>query len=152
MTKFIFLLLGSLPILSCKQSIPINQTELKQLFTQIIEDDSIAGAYYVVDSIDEIDKKEITEEGNIYKVSYCDVIRNNTWNAEIFPGAKVVSKAQMAIPYYSFSLPYLSENKQSLLIYYNLYCGNLCAESSLRLYKKVKGKWKRIKYYFQMVS
>jgi hypothetical protein len=163
MTKFFLLFPVMLLILSCNQPVPISQAELKQIFTDIIKEDSLTKPYYIVDSLERVEEKSLTEEGVTYKTSYCSAIKNNIWNSELFDSAKIVSKAyidssfknknsDLALPRYRFTMPYLSEDKLSLLIYYDLYCGNLCAENSLRLYKRINGKWKYIKYYYRIVS
>lgn len=163
MTKLFLLFPVTLLALSCNQSVPISQVELKEIFMDIIKEDSITGTYFIVDSIEEVENKLLTEESVSYKISYCDALKNSTWKTEVFDHAKLVSKAyldttlninspDLVTPRYRFTMPYFSEDKQSLLIYYDLYCGSLCAENSLRLYKKINGRWKYIKYYYRTVS
>jgi hypothetical protein len=92
-----------------------------------------------------------------------DIVVSLSWTNEIFDSAKIISRNYldsvarpnpfMKTPtHYSFSLPYFSKDKNSFIIYYNYYCGNLCAEYSLRLYKKINEKWTFATSFFRMVS
>lgn len=148
-------------LLSCHQQILVDKSELKQIYTGILTSDSLTDKYYLIDSIESFDKKSIIQSDTTYFIAYCDSTKNGVWTGKLFDNLIIISAGKlhsiskydqfkMAPIHYSFSLPYFSNDKQTLLIYYNHYCGNLCAEYSLRLYKKINGKWTFIKSYFSM--
>ena len=150
-------------LLSCHHKIQVDKSELKQIYTDILTADSLTGKYYLIDSIQSFDKKSITESDTTYFIANSEIIKNGIWTDNLFDSLKVISANKLhsisknnqfkLIPiHYTFSLPYFSNDMQTFLIYYNYYCGNLCAEYSLRLYKKINGKWTFIKSYFSMVS
>lgn len=150
-------------LLCYNQSIPVNKTELRQIFKVLSEEDLTKTKYFIIDSIEQFDTKAIKQSGIKYFIAEPDDLKKGIWTNEIFDSAKIVplnyldsiSKKDSfdRMPaHYSFSLPYFSKDKSSFIIYYNSYCGNLCAEYSLRLYNKINGKWKFIKTYFRVVS
>jgi hypothetical protein len=163
MSKYFCLTILSLVIFSCRQAIRTDKTELNQIYSDILSADSLKGKYYLVDSIDNFETKSIKQSDMTYYISSCDSIKNGVWTDRLYDSLIIISKDRlhsiskantltMTPAHYSFSLPYFSKDKQSFIIYYSHYCGNLCAEYSLRLYKKINGKWIFIKSYFSIVS
>lgn len=168
MIKYILSGLLAFLLLSCNNHVNVSESELKEIYSELIIADSTPGAYLslnslVIDSIENFTDKKMSVEGISYKIGYCDLVKNGIWNSQLFNIAKVVPLdsvfhrlsagfREYILPHYSFSLPYFSVDKKSFLIYYNYYCGSLCAESSLRLYKKVNGKWVHVKNYSCIVS
>jgi len=163
MIRLITLALFAFLLLSCKHSILVDKAELKGIFQELLIDESSTHNYLLIDSIQDIEKKSIIQSDTTYTIANCDVVKNGIWTNEIFDNAKIISRNYInsvakpdpfmkTPPHYSFSLPYFSKDKTSFVIYYNCYCGNLCAEYSLRLYKKINGKWTFIKTYFSIVS
>jgi hypothetical protein len=55
-------------------------------------------------------------------------------------------------PFIKLSKPYFSKNGAYCLLFHSYYCGNLCAESAVALYKKINGKWKFVKSFNRTVS
>jgi len=163
MTKLVSLIFIGLSLSSCKHHILVDKTELKEIFTLLTISENTPHQYYLIDSIQYFERKSITESDTTYFKSNCNVVNAGVWTNEIFDSAKIISRNYldsisrpdplMRTPtHYIFSLPYFSKDKTSFIVYYNYYCGNLCAEYSLRLYKKINGKWTFIKTYFKMVS
>lgn len=163
MTKLISLALIGFLLLSYKENISIDKIELWQIFKDIVATDSARPGYFLIDSIQDFKIKSIDQSGIKYLIASSDIVNSGVWTNEIFDNAKIISRkyldsvakpnSQMEPPsHYSFSLPYFSKDKKSFVIYYNYYCGSLCAEYSLRLYKKNKGKWVFIKSFFSIVS
>ena len=83
------------------------------------------------------------------------------WTNIYFDSARIVSQQYVnnfrkntgSTPvHYKFSIPYFTKDKNYCVIYYESYCGTLCAEQSLRLYKNENGKWIAIKSLFSIVS
>jgi hypothetical protein len=159
------LLLASFAILqlSCNQHVSADQFELRQVFNDILAAESMKGRYYLIDSIENFNIKSITQSDTVYTIASCYNINNGVWTNGLFDRLQIISRDGMhsiskADPltltpiHYSFSLPYFSNDKKSFIIYYNFYCGSLCAEYSLRLYKKMNGKWIFIKSYYSVVS
>src|SRR5690606_25826591 len=96
-------------------------------------------------------------------IADCNSTKSGIWTDNIYDSLVIISKKKLHSKFkddqfvmtpanYSFSLPYFSKDKLTFIIYYNHYCGNSCAEYSLRLYRKINGKWTFIKTYFSMVS
>ena len=152
-----------LTLLSCHQHIQIDNTELKQVYSDILTPDSLTGKYYLIDSVVNFQTKSITQSDTTYYIAYCDLAKSGIWTDNLFDSLIITSIDKlhsisnsgtftMTPAHYSFSLPYFSKDKQTFLVYYNHYCGNQCAEYSLRLYKKINGRWTFIKSYFSMVS
>ena len=148
---------------SCHQYVHVDNLEIKKVYSDILEADSLNGRFYLIDSIENFDKKSIEQSDTTYFIAYNDETKNGIWTNSLFDSLTTISAAKLLsisksdsfkiTPiHYSFSLPYFSKNKESFIIYYNYYCGNLCAEYSLRLYKKINGKWTFIKTYFSIVS
>jgi hypothetical protein len=154
---------AGLILISCNQQVQVDTSELKNIYSDILEPDSLKGRYYLIDSIESFDKKLIVQSDTTYSIAYCDEIKSGIWTNNLFDSLITISANKLhsisksdsfkIIPiHYSFSLPYFSKDKNSFIVYYNYYCGSLCAEYSLRLYKKINGKWTFIKSYFSMVS
>jgi hypothetical protein len=164
MLKFLPLTFFVLLLTSCSQHAQIDNSELKQIYSDILTADSLTGKYYLLDSIENFDKKSITQSYTIFFIADCNDIKDGVWTGNLFDSLIIVSADKLRsiskrdqftmtpAHYYSFSLAYFSKDKQTFLIYYNHYCGNLCAEYSLRLYKKINDRWAFIKSYFSMVS
>jgi hypothetical protein len=163
MLKFLSLTFSVLLLSSCSQHIQVDNLELKQIYSDIINADSLTRTFYLIDSIESFDKKTITQSDTTYLIADCDEIKHGIWTDKIIDSIEIISTDKLRSiskreqftrtpSHYSFSLPYFSKDKQTFLIYYNHYCGNLCAEYSLRLYKKINGSWTFIKSYFSMVS
>ena len=153
----------ALLLLAAPQNTNVQKTELKNIAETLIGRDSVKPYYLLVDSIDHFKTKTKKLDGVRYTIASDEVVNAGLWTNEIFEKAHIISKnyldsvvkanRRMEPPaHYRFSLPYFSSDKKSFIIYYNYYCGSLCAEYSLRLYKKVKGKWTFIKNFFLMVS
>ena len=163
MFKYLLLTISLFLILSCRQTIKTDQLELNQIYYDILSADSLKGKYYLIDSIENFEKKTINQSDTTYFIADCNSTKSGIWTDNIYDSLLIISKKKlhskvkgdkflMTPANYSFSLPYFSKDKQTFIIYYNHYCGNLCAEYSMRLYKKVNGKWIFIKTYFSMVS
>jgi hypothetical protein len=163
MFKYLSLTLSLLAIFSCRQFIQVDKSELKQIYHDILSSDSLTGKYYLIDSIRNYETKTIEQSGTTYYIADCDITNNGIWTDNIYDSLIIISKDRLHLKAkgdkfvmtpanYSFSLPYFSKDKQALIIYYNHFCGNMCAEYSLRLYKKMNGKWTFVKSYFSMVS
>jgi hypothetical protein len=163
MFKYLSLIFFLVVIFSCRQSTQVDKSELKQVYHDILSADSLTGKYYLIDSITNYETKIINQSDTTYYIADCDITKNGIWTDNIYDSLVIISKDRlhsktkgdefaMTPTNYSFSLPYFSKDKQSFIIYYNHYCGNLCAEYSTRLYKKINGKWTFIKSYFSMVS
>jgi hypothetical protein len=161
MNKFLLFLL--LPFSSCEQTVPVNRIELKQVFKAIDEGDLLKTKEYIVDSIDDFSTKSIRQEKIVYKIAELKELRNGLWSNVIFDSAKIVryhfidsisdtDRFKTMPSHYRFSLPYFNKDKTAFIIYYNYYCGSLCAEYSLRLYRKINGRWKFIKTFYRIVS
>lgn len=149
--------------LSCNQHVEVEFSDLRQIYGDILKADSFRGKRYLIDSIENFQKKSISQSGTTYFIAHFDSIAMGVWTEQIFDNLVIIpanklrqmSKRDpftMTPTHYTFSLPYFNKDKNSFLIYYDFYCGNLCAEYSLRLYKKINGKWIYIKSYFSIVS
>lgn len=125
--------------------------------------DSLNGKRYLIDSIENFGNKTITQSGTTYQIADYTDVNDGLWTSELFDSLVLISTDKLESlsqpdpfnktpAHYKFSLPYYSKDKQTFIIYYDYYCGSLCAEYSLRLYKKANGKWTYIKSYFTMVS
>jgi hypothetical protein len=53
---------------------------------------------------------------------------------------------------YNFSVPIFFRNDSYCLFYYGYGCGNLCAEGTVTIYKKVNGKWEPFSTLMSWVS
>ena len=163
MFKYSLLAVFLFLILSCRQTFQTDQVELKQIYHDILSADSLNGRHYLIDSIENFETKTIKQSGTTYFIADCNSTKSGIWTDNIHDSLLIISKKGlhskvkgdqfvMTPANYSFSLPYFSKDKKTFLIYYDHYCGNLCAEYSLRLYKKINGKWTFIKTYFSIVS
>lgn len=85
------------------------------------------------------------------------------WKSEDFRNAKVVARNYLDTitrtePFilrpslYSFSRPYFTRDKEYCIMYFDVYCGLLCAEESINVYKNENGKWILIRRYVTSVS
>ena len=163
MTKRKLLTFLGLCFFSCNLNSQVDKSELKQIFKEIISADSIETKYFLIDSILSFETKSIKQSGITYFIAKSDIINNGIWSAGLFDSARIISRHyldsisesdpfRIAPVHYEFSLPYFSKDKKSFIVYYSYHCGMLCAEYSLRLYRKINGKWRFIKTYFSEVS
>lgn len=173
MTRLLFILV-SISLLACshddKTSIP-NLAETKSFFEQV--DDSILtkGSFLLVNTVQREWKdlfvrtasyqKALSDEDIQFISKQFDNTSIRNWTNDVFDSARIVSQDYIrnfqkntgSTPvHYKFSLPYFSKDKKYCILYYDHYCGNLCAEQSLRLYKQENGKWTVIKTLFSVVS
>ena len=178
MTRQRFLLL-LLFFVSCTQPIKTNPTDIKEFFSQLTPlklnlspGTHINSRPYVIDSI-EIDLSSIIKlvdaepffdpKDIAYFKGQLLADKAGVWQQELFDSIKIVSQTELdsirkfglhqdMAPSIRLSKPYFSKDKQYCIQYYNYYCGNLCSETALKLYKRINGKWTFIKNYFQLVS
>ena len=75
MRKLSFLSFLALSMFSCNRVITVDQSELRQVFTDLMIADSVKSKYYLIDSIDTFDTKSINESDSIYQISYCDEVK-----------------------------------------------------------------------------
>ena len=140
-----------------------DHAEIRLIFHAIISGDSRHGSYYLIDSIVNYRLKMIDGYDQPCIIAESDETKSGVWCEGIFEKARIISgkKLQslsqpdpftMTPPHYRFSLPYFSKDKQTILIYYSYYCGNLCAERALRLYKLINGRWTYVESYQRVVS
>ncbi len=160
--KFICIVI-SLLFLGCTHPVQINLNEVKQIFKTISEEDLTKTKNYIIDSFEHSNEKSITEDGVTYYAAEFEDSFKGVWTQDVFANAVIISHGKLdslsqpdpmyhTPTHYSFSLPYFSKDKKTFLIYYNFYCGNLCAEWSLKMFKKEHGKWKFVKNLMYMVS
>ena len=163
MLKYGFLIIMASILFSCKPTIRIDKSELAQIYNDILSADSLKFKCYLVDSIGNFKTKSITQSDTTYFLPFCDDVKNGVWPSNLHSRLVLTSKKKLhsiaktnrlslTPTYYIFSLPYFSKDKQTFIIYYNFYCGILCEESSLRLYKKIDGKWTFIKHHSGFIS
>lgn len=161
MNKLLLYFFIGVVFFSCKKINSVEKTELKEIFSQLMSDEHLNRKYYLIDSIENFNTKSISESDTIYLIAKNEIVNKGIWTNYLYDSAKIISKTHLhslaktwgvTPPHYWFSLPYFSKDGNSFMIYYNYYCGSLCAESSLRLYKKINGKWEFIKTYYSIVS
>ncbi len=58
----------------------------------------------------------------------------------------------IGLDFHAFSFPIFIRNGTYCLFYSAMYCGGLCAEGQLTLYKREGAQWKAVQYYCQWVS
>jgi hypothetical protein len=154
-------------------------TDIKEFFSQLDQLKKkeqagfhISGRPLLIDSI-EIDKKsfwETVKNEPLLTKTDIEYIRGQlaadtpgTWRENLLDSIKVVPKSfvdkltesdsiNFTPPYIRLSKPYFSKDKQYCILFYSYYCGNLCAETTLKLYKKINGKWTIVRNYYQIVS
>jgi len=172
MTRLLFFVF--LFLLSCTHAFKSNQLDIantKSFFTQL--DDSVLtkSSFLLIDTVQKEWKelfvrsasyqKALNDEDIKFIAEQFDNTPLKTWTNVVFDSARIVSEAYIDTfrkntgwtpVHYKFSLPYFSKDKKYCLLYYDHYCGNLCAEQSLRLYKIVNGRWTIIKTLFSIVS
>lgn len=145
--------------------------EIKSFFAQV--DDSILtkGSFLLVDTIQAkwkdlfvttaSDLKALPDEDIHFIAEQFEQTPAAVWTNLIFDSARIVSNAYinafrkrtgLTPVYYRFSYPYFSKDKRHCILYYDNYCGSLCAEQSLRLYKYENGRWIIVKTLFSIVS
>jgi hypothetical protein len=157
------LLLVTVCLISFNFFVPVKETELRQIFKVLMKDDATKRNTYVIDRIEKFSTKIIKQDNIKYVIGELGQLQKGVWTNTIFDSSTIVplkyidsvSKSnprEETLPHYRFSMPYFNKDKTTFIIYYNYYCGSLCAEYSLRLYKKVKGKWKFIKSFYTVVS
>jgi len=163
MGKYLSITILLFTLFSCGETIQINKSELNHIYDDILSTDSLTRKYYLLDSIDKFETKAIKQSDTTYFIADYGGVENGVWTDKIHDSLVIIteerlnsiSKADpfpMTLPHYRFSLPYFSKDKQSFIIYYDHYCGSLCAEYSLRLYKLIDGKWTFVKSYFSLIS
>jgi hypothetical protein len=173
MTRLLFVF-AFIFLLACTQddktSIP-NLAETKSFFEQV--DDSILTkrSFLLVNTVKKEWKdlfvraasyqKALSDEDIKFISEQFDNTSLKTWTNAVFDSARIVSEdyilnfqknAGSTPVHYKFSLPYFSKDKKYCILYYDHYCGNLCAEQSLRLYKHENGRWIVVKTLFSVVS
>lgn len=92
------------------------------------------------------------------------------WDSQLLPGSIVVSSdsigrilkgtpreqadffQQTGSAYHQFSLPVFLRNDTYCLFYSSYFCGLLCAEGRLSLYKKVGDRWEVVRRYCEWIS
>lgn len=163
---------------ACTQSIRTDPNLIKGFFSQLDElrYNSTPGVYsgrpFLIDSI-VVDKEtfwQIASNEPLFSASDKKYIKGQlvadtlgVWSSNLFDNIKVVpysfidsaetqNKNRIRPPYIKLSKPYFSKDNKYCLLYYHYYCGNLCAETTLKLYKVINGKWTIIKNYYQIVS
>jgi hypothetical protein len=146
---------------NCTRVVKTTIPEIRIIFQSLEDTDITKTEYCIIDSFTHFNEKAITDKGITYLITEFEGTKAGKWDKEIFPTAIIISKSRLnslahsfehTPIYYSFSLPYFTKDKTSFLIYYKYYCGDLCAESSLKLFQKEKGKWVFIKNIFSVVS
>ena len=180
MSKLLLILLLTGP-LTCRYSNVGNIEEARQFFAQLDDGYFSKNKFFLIDSIEIIKPSGfITEE--ILKdtilprteaefiVSQFSEQKKKAWNNTIFDSAKIVSQKYIDslngnvqekdltsderynLLRYRFSLPYFSKNKMYCLLTYERFDCFFCEEYSIKIFKKIDGKWVFLKDYISMVS
>jgi hypothetical protein len=169
----------SLLLLSCTEPIITDPNDIKGFFSQLEQLKKaeqpgfyISGRPLIVDSIvvDEGMFMETAKKEPLFSKVDVEYIKGQlaadtqgTWRENLFDSIKVVPRTyidklaesdsiHLTPPYIELSKPYFSKDKQYCIFYYSYYCGNLCAEKTLKLYKRVNGRWTVVRNYYQIVS
>lgn len=180
--KLYLLVFTVLFLSSCVKPIDIDIKETKLLFNQLkfLKIDRLIipkkgthpymTRFLVVDSILYNDKfilrackQSLIKEDLKYIEAQLASHTYNKWQQSIFDDLKVMSMKRIdslskpdpfinTPPFIKLSKPYFSKNGTYCLLLYSYYCGNLCAESAVSLYKKVSGKWEFVKSFDRRVS
>jgi hypothetical protein len=82
MLKFLSLTFSVLLLSSCSQHIQVDNLELKQIYSDIINADSLTRTFYLIDSIESFDKKTITQSDTTYLIADCDVSSRPTTSCQ----------------------------------------------------------------------
>ena len=148
-----------------------NMADSKSFFAQM--DDSILtrSSFLLIDTVQKEWKdlfvrtasyqKVLSDEDIQFIAEQFDNTPLNVWTNAVFDSARIVNEAYIETfrkntgwppVHYKSSLPYFSKDKKYCVLYYDHYCGILCAEQSLRLYKQEKGRWIIIKNLFSVES
>jgi hypothetical protein len=159
---------------SCKQETYEDVGEVKTFFSQL--DDSILSKkeFLLVDSVEnrkwwkdifrnQIFDKELSIMDWNFIYGQMKGAKETVWTNKYFDSARIVSSKYIEsvskpnpfddVPtHYRFSKPFFSKDGNICVVLYDKYCGFLCAETSLRLYKKHKRKWSFIKSFYTVVS
>lgn len=171
MSKFLLIIIIAL-LFSCKQPFKPNLPEAKSFFEQIDDSALVKGHLLLVDSVQTKSFFEWYQLNNdtIFSKNEMSTIKDqiSATPAAIWPDAifsdfqivtqKYIDSAGQKNPltgtplHYAFSYPYFIRNNTYCLISYYIYCGILCAEESLRIYKKVNDRWILVKDYVAWVS
>ncbi|OQP61961.1 hypothetical protein A3860_30175 [Niastella vici] len=139
-----------LSLLSCDRYADVDKKELQQFFSDLIIADSIKSGYYLIANIDEWNTFELTISDTTYKRANSDIIKDGMWTYQLFGNAKVITldeyhkmekKPAGAPPYYRFSLPFYSNDRQSVFMYYSHDSVTLNKDRWLNQYKKLNGNW-----------
>lgn len=148
--KHLALVTISLSLLACNHYADVDKAELKKFFSDVIIADSMKSGYYLIANIDEWDTFELTTSDTTYKRANSDIIKDGMWTYQLFGNAKVITldeyhkmekRSAGAPPYYRFSLPFFSNDKQSAFIYYSHDSVALNKDRWLNQYRKINGNW-----------
>jgi hypothetical protein len=142
-----------LSLLSCDRYVKVDKSELKKFFSDVLKADSIKNGYYLIANIDEWDIIELTISDTTYKRADSDIIKDGMWTYQLFGNAKVITldefhemekKPSGAPPYYRFSLPFFSNDRQSIYMYYSHDSVTLSKDRWLNQYRKINGNWELV--------
>ncbi|SDQ01774.1 hypothetical protein SAMN05428975_6003 [Mucilaginibacter sp. OK268] len=172
--KLYFLVFASMILSSCVKPVDLDTKETKLLFNQIsiLKRDMLPykRKFLVIDSVIYNDqfilricKESLMKDDIQYIKAQVASHIYIKWQQSVFDSLKVVdmklidslSKPDPFIhtpSYIRLSKPYFSKKRDYCLLLYSYYCGNLCAESAVRLYRKVNGKWEFVESFGRMVS
>jgi len=157
---------------SCIKPVELDVKETRSLFSQlyIFKQDSWHRNPLVIDSVYYNDGiileycKESPLANDIAYIKQQLVSRSLIkWQHNVFDTLKIVSRKQLdslskpdsftnTPMHVQVSKPYFSRNKKYCLLCYRYYCGNLCAENAVNIYRKVNGKWRFVKSLMRVVS
>lgn len=169
-----FFVFASIFMLSCTHSddtFHVDLAEVKSFFAQVDDSSLTKRSFLLVDTVQKewndlfvrnaSYQKALSDKDIQFIAEQVDNTPAAVWTNVVFDSARIVSEADIkrfqkntgSTPvHYKFSLPYFSKDKKYCILYYDYYCGDLCAEQSLRLYKKENGKWIVIKTLFSFES
>lgn len=146
-------------------------SELKSFFAQLDDSSLTKREFLLVDTVQvkwkdlfistASHQKALPKQDIDFIAEQFDNTQTSVWTNTVFDSARLVSntyiqnfyqKTDFVPVHYRFSYPYFSKDKKYCVLYYDYYCGNLCAEESIRLYKNDNGKWTLVKTLFSIVS
>ena len=161
-------------LFSCRTSTIHPAGEVKDFFAQLDDSSLVKDHFMLVDSVQYDSWKQIfttyaLQDSSLarpdidFMAAQMEVADQEVWTPDTFDSASIISKhyvdslskfcaAGHRPHYYIFSKPYFSRDKNYCVLFYNYYVGRNCAETSLRLYRKDRGKWLYVKSYFSIVS
>lgn len=159
---------------SCTQEIHEDVGKAKNFFSQLDDSILLNNEFLMVDSIEnrkwwkdkfrnQIFDKELSIKDWYFIYSQMKDAKGTVWTNKYFDSARFVSSEYIIgfskpnplddVPtHYSFSKPFFSKDGNTCVVLYDKYCGFLCAETSLRLYKINKGRWLFIKSFYISLS